>query len=274
MKTSKMLNEIRPGQSVGEPPTTAQSKQTISECWIRQSNGKVRKSKIREGGSQPISGGLIVMPGRFEWPETELHNAVGLVDDMIPKATLVIAPKLAVRGPPEVASSPCDRLDFVPIRTFLPGRWRTTDAACVFEIGVIYLSLSSTTSPTRMVVHETWHFAETRLFTNEEIDDVARSYALTVYTLAKQGRSPNPIEPQEWAACVFTMWLNLWNAAPFFEMFNGLDPIFHALAAGKMAKRRLRPAREDIEAIYRRLANGYLEHLQAEGPETAAARLA
>ena len=255
---SKMLNETRPGRSMGQPSTTAQSKQTINVCWIRQSNGKVRKYKIRDGGSQPIPGGLIVMPGRFEWPETELQNAIEIV------AILVIAPKLAVPGRPEAASSPRDRLDYVPIRTSFPGRWCTTDAACLFELGVIYLSLSSTTSPTSMAVHEAWHFAETRLFTDEEIDDVARSYAFTVDVLAKQGRSPRPIEPQEWAACVFTMWMDLWNATAFVDMVDPLDRIFHALASGEMAKRRLRPAK-DIEAIYRRLADTYLEHAPQDG---------
>jgi hypothetical protein len=272
MKTSKTLSQKRPGQSVGQPSTATQSRQTISEYWIRQSNGKARKYNIREGGSRPILGGLIVMPGRFEWPETELREAIAIVDQMVPKALLVIAPKLAIPGRPETASSPRHRLDFVPIRTSFPGRWQTMDVACLPELGVIYLSLSSTTSPTSMVVHEAWHFAETRLFTDEEIDGVAMSY---VYALtANEGRSLGPTElPQEWAACVFTMWMNLWNATKLVGMIDTLDRTFHTLASGEMAKRRLRPAK-DIEAVYRRLANRYLGRLQAESPESAAARLA
>jgi len=243
--------------------------ETMKQFWLVEPGRKPRKKAIPEGGGQPIKKGAIVVEGTLGWPEHEVENAIYQVTSMVPQSTLVLAPVLAL---PETHASEehiwpeniCDRIDHRPIETRYMADMITTDGVCFPEFGAIYISLSSTTSPSKIANHETWHYAETHLFTDKEVALIGMAYGVMSTFFAKIGRAMPYAEPSEWAACAFVQWLGLHNHTMMVQMQPPFETLFHELASGDMSKRPVREPRLSIDRTYLAVAeeHGYVPFVE------------
>lgn len=220
----------------------------MNHCLIARSGAKPTRRTIPPGGFQPIPSGLVVLPGVMEWPEAEIDLALHHAASMIPHATVVLGPVLASterRGQDNIR----ERIDFRPVTSKYAASVFARDGAFILEPCSIFVSLSATTSPSSIIIHEIWHYAECCLLTDDEIVDLAVTYGVMAKMFAE---IEQPIEqnPCEWLACAFVHWFRLHNHTGMVVMQEPLDTIFHQLASGGMAGRKPRKAQVEIEELY------------------------
>lgn len=244
---------------------------STNHFWLVEPGRKPRKQAIPNGGGQPIKGGAIVVDGPIGWPDHEVENAIYQVTSMVPQARLVLTPVLAL---PLVTANPswlspehiCDRLDHRPIDTRYMVDMITTDGMCFPELGTIFISLSSTTSPSKIANHEVWHYAETRLLTDKEVALVGMVYGVMSTFFAKAGQPMPCAEPSEWAACAFVQWLTLHTHTMMVLMQPPFETLFHQLASGAMSKRPVLEPRLSIDETYLAIAreHGYVPFVEKD----------